>query len=97
MQFSKKYSKKTITNVEQVLSHHGREVSCYFLIGLAERALKTVSPPDLAPLNTEGATLPTFSAEQEKQQSEYFTLNEAERRGHLRLQICSLETVYPPG
>lgn len=65
--------KQPITNVEQVLSNHGQEF-CYFLIGLAERALKAVSAPDLTPLNTEGAVLPIFSAEGREKQSEYFTV-----------------------
>lgn len=67
--------------MEQVLSHDSQDVPCcYFLIGRAERVLKTVSAPDLTPLNTEGATLPIFSVKGDKQQSEYFSGNEAERR-----------------
>lgn len=62
--------------MEHVLSNHGQEVPCYFLIGRDERVFKTVSAPDLAPLNTEGAVLPIFSVKKEKQQPEYFTFNE---------------------
>lgn len=61
------------------------EVPCYFLIGRAERVFKTVSVPDLTPLNTDGAVLPTFSVKEEKQQSEYFTVNEAASKSYVRL------------
>lgn len=40
--------------------------SCYFLTGPAERVLNAVSAPDRALLNTDGATLPDFSVEEEK-------------------------------
>ncbi len=77
--------------MEQVLSHHGQEASCYFLTGRAERVFKTVSAPDLIPLNTDGAALPIFSVEEEKQQSEYFSANEAAKceKCYVRLWMCS--------
>lgn len=54
--------------MEQLLSIPGQEVHCYFRIGWAERVFSTVSPPDLALLNTDGAALPTFSAKKVKRQ-----------------------------
>lgn len=61
----KKFKKYFLKNPEaikcEVVSNLGQDVLCYFLIGRAERAFKTVSVPDLAPLNTEGAGLPVFS------------------------------------
>lgn len=78
-------------NMGHVLSNHGEEVPCYFLIGRAERVFKTVSAPDLTPLNTDGAVLPVFSVKKEKQQPEYFTFNEAARKtGYVILWICTL-------
>lgn len=74
-----------------VLSNHGQEVPCYFLVGRAERVFKTVSAPDRVPLNTEGAALPVFSVKKEKQQPEYFTFNEAvSKTGYVILCICTL-------
>ncbi len=67
-------------DLEQVLSNHSQEVPCYFLSGRTECVFKTVSPPDLKPLNTDGAALPIFSVEKEKQQAEYFTENKAAGR-----------------
>lgn len=55
--------------MECVLSNRGWEVGCYFLIGRDERVVKTVSAPDLAPLNTEGAVLPIFSEERNNQKT----------------------------
>lgn len=54
-------------NMEQVWFSHG-QVFSYFLIGWPERVLNAVSAPDLALLNTEGATLPIFSVKNRKQQ-----------------------------
>lgn len=53
---------ETLSNhlTEQLVSGPVRDVS-YFLTGGAERELKAVSAPDLAPLNTDGAAFPIFS------------------------------------
>lgn len=69
-----------------MLSTPGQEVPSYFLIGRVERVFKTVSAPDLIPLNTDGAALPIFSAEEEQQEPEYFKINEA-----VEDALCNIE------
>jgi len=77
--------------MEQLLCSCSQEVSLYFLTGRAERVLKAVSAPDFAPLNTEGAALPIFSAK--NQTLEYFTVYGAVDND-ARLLISALYKVH---